>query len=54
MKEGQLSEHEGRIFDILNCFEVDARNIENGKTYIDSSEALRLAKAILRSIEENS
>lgn len=50
----EKNEHEERIFDILNCFEVDARNITNGHTFIDSQEARKLARAILRSIEENS
>lgn len=50
----RLSEQEARIFEMLNCYEVDARNIENGKTYLDSSDANRLARAIIHSIKENS
>lgn len=48
-----LQEHEGRIFDILNCYEVDARNITNGTTYLDSGDATSLARAIIHSIQEN-
>lgn len=47
-------EHEDRIFEILNCYEVDARNIQNGFAYLDSIDARRLARAILHSIKENS
>ena len=53
-KSDSLDQHEERIFDILNCFEVDARNITNGHTFIDSQEARKLARAIIHSIKENS
>lgn len=49
----ELDSHFGRIFEMLNCYEVDARNITNGITYLDSSDAERLAKNIIHSIKEN-
>jgi len=49
-----MDEHEDRIFEILNCYEIDARNITNGVVYIDSQEARKLARAIIHSIKENS
>ena len=49
----RLDKEVGRISEILNCFQVDARNIENGMTYIDSREADFLARAIIHSIKEN-
>ena len=52
--EKEIMDNEGRIFDLLNCFDVDARNIENGMTYLDSSDAKKLSKSILHIIKENS
>lgn len=49
----EIEKHEGRIFEILNCYEVDARNITNGITYLDSSDATRLARSIIQSIKDN-
>lgn len=51
MKE-ELSKEESTVFDILNCYEVDARNITNGITYLDSSDAKRLARQIIRELNE--
>lgn len=55
-KEGfikELETHIPRIFEMLNCYEVDARNITNGMTYLDSGDAQRLARNIIQSIQEN-
>jgi hypothetical protein len=52
-KLGNIDQHKERIFEILNCFEVDARNIQNGMTYLDSSDANRLSRSILQTIKEN-
>ncbi len=52
-QKAQLDTQEDRIFEILNCFDVDARNITNGMTYLDSSDARKLARAIIQSIKEN-
>lgn len=49
-----LHQHEARIAEILNCYEVDARNITNGMTYLDSRDADKLARIIIHSIQENS
>ena len=44
---------ENLIFEILNCYVVDARNITNGITYLDSSDAKRIAKAIVHTLKVN-
>lgn len=49
----RLNEQQARIFEMLNCYEVDARNITNGMTYLDSSDAERLSRNIIHSIIEN-
>lgn len=49
----ELKTHEDRIFEILNCYEVDAREVSNGVTYLDSSDAKRLARTIIQSIIDN-
>ena len=51
--KASLQSHIPRIFEMLNCYEVDARTIEKGVTYLDSTDAQRLARNIIHSIEEN-
>lgn len=35
------------IFSVLNCYEIDASEVNDGKTYIDSGEAENLTREIL-------
>ena len=49
MKITKTTEEEIRrqIFNELNCFKVDASEISNGQTYIDSTEAKTLTENII-------
>jgi hypothetical protein len=39
------------IFDLLNCYEVEASEVHHGMTYIDSAEAEKLTKKIRQILE---
>lgn len=47
MTESTEEEIRRQIFDELNCFKIDAREISNGTTYIDSTEAKTLTENII-------
>jgi hypothetical protein len=38
------------IFDVLNCYEIEASEVRNGMTYIDSSEATKLTILIQKAL----
>lgn len=40
-------ELKAELFDVLNCYEIDASEISHGTTYIDSTEAKRIIDRIM-------
>jgi len=47
LREATEEEIRRQVFDLLNCFKIDASEISNGVTYLDSTEARALTEEIL-------